>query len=91
MNKYLISYDLGGPETRQDYTNLITYIKNYNHWAKPLKSVWFIATDKDVATVRDELRNLMDSNDKVLVIEVTGNWGTFGIEKIVTDWMQESL
>ncbi|OGG57658.1 hypothetical protein A2765_05975 [Candidatus Kaiserbacteria bacterium RIFCSPHIGHO2_01_FULL_56_24] len=88
MNKFLISYDLGGPETRLDYVRLINYIKTYENWAKPLQSVWIILTDQTAEEVRDGIKNHIDSNDKIMIIEVTGNWATFGIKKEVTDWMQ---
>lgn len=91
MNKYLISYDLGGPETRQDYLRLIAHIKTYSVWAKPLKSVWFILTEKSAIDVLEGIKLHIDSNDKVTVIEVTGDWATYGVAKDVTDWMQENL
>ena len=92
MKTYLISYDLRIPETSADYQKLIKYIKSFSSWAKPLKSVWFIKTYKSVSEVRDELNKEIDANDGVLVIDVTGaNWGTIGVSKEVTDWMEEHL
>ena len=92
MNTYLISYDLGLPETYDDYKILMQYIKSYSRWAKPLQSVWLIKTDKTVSQVRDEIRDRVDSNDKVLVIDVTNaNWGTYHVSKEVTDWMKNNL
>ena len=92
MNTYLVSYDLGLPETYNDYKILIEYIKSYSRWAKPLQSVWFIKTEKNVAQVRDEIKALVDSNDKILVINVTQKgWGTFHVSKDVTDWMKNNL
>jgi hypothetical protein len=92
MKTYLISYDLGVPETSDDYKKLIDYIKSYGTWAKPLYSVWFIKTDKSVSLVRDEIKNETDSNDKTLVIDVSeANWATSGVKKEVTGWMKEHL
>ncbi len=92
MNTYLISYDLTLPETYSDYKTLIDYIKSYSKWAKPLKSVWLIKTDKTIAQVRDEIRSKVDSNDKILVINITHKgWGTFNVSKSVTDWMKNNL
>lgn len=89
---YLISYDLRIPETSEDYQRLIKHIKSYSKWAKPLKSVWFIKTSRSVAEVRDDLNKQIDSNDGILVIDVTSAaWGTTGISKEVTDWMKENL
>ena len=92
MNCYLISYDLGVPETSEEYKKVINYIKGYKTWAKPLYSLFFIKTNKTVATVRDELQKLTDSNDKILVINVTGEgWATARIDARITDWMKENI
>ncbi|MCR4279694.1 MAG: CRISPR-associated protein Cas2 [Candidatus Zambryskibacteria bacterium] len=89
MNTYLISYDLGAPEDLQDYSLLTNYIKSYLKWAKPLQSVWLIKTDKTVAQVRDEIKQIVDKNDKVLVVNVSKKgWATLNIAKKVTDWMK---
>ncbi len=92
MKTYLISYDLGLPETRLDYDILKRYVKSYSYWAKPLQSVWFIKTMKSVSQVRDEIKLKIDSNDKVLVIDVSSKgWATSGVSKSVTDWMKNNL
>ena len=92
MKTYLISYDLGVPETSEDYKSLIAYIKSYGTWAKPLYSEWLIRTDKTCAQVRDEIGKQTDSNDKVLVIDVTGTaWASNHLDKEVTDWMKKNL
>ena len=92
MKTFLISYDLIGLETRDDYVRLINYIKAFTYWAKPLKSVWLIKTDKGVAEVRNELKQYADSDDKILVIDVTNaNWGSFNISTQVTEWMKNNL
>lgn len=91
MKVYLISYDLDLPELRQDYETLTAYIKSHTYWAKPLHSVWFIKTTKGVAEVRDEIKGIMDSGDKVLVMEVKRTWATFGISEKVTGWMKRNI
>jgi hypothetical protein len=92
MKTYLISYDLGVPETSEDYKKLIAYIKSYGAWAKPLYSEWFVKTDKTAGQVRDEIEKQTDSNDKVLVLDVTGaNWASNRIDKEVTDWMTKNV
>lgn len=92
MNTLLISYDLGGPESIEDYKILFDYFNSYGTYAKPLYSLWFIKTDKDVSIVRDELSRITDWNDKFIVLDVTDDdWSTRGIPKKVTDWMQRHL
>lgn len=92
MKTHLISYDLGSPETSEDYKKLIKHIKEYSKWAHPLYSVWFIKTERSCAAVRDEAKKFVDKNDKLLVVEVTGaDWATSNIDKEVTEWMKKNL
>lgn len=91
MKTYLISYDLVGFATQSDYRSLFEYLKGHSNWAKPLQSVWLIRTEKTAAQIRDEMLRLVDSNDKILVIEVKGHWASFNISKSVTTWMKEKL
>lgn len=92
MKTLLISYDLGVPETSEDYKKLIDYIKSYGTRAKPLYSVWLIKTNKTCSQVRDEIRDKTDSNDKTLVIDVTtADWASRGLGKDVTEWMKKNL
>ncbi len=58
MNTLLISYDLLGPETAQDYKKIITYIKKAKFWAKPLESLWLIKTNKPASAVRNDLKQI---------------------------------
>lgn len=91
MKTYLISYDLGIPESAKDYQILTNRIKKFGNWAKPLKSVWFILSDKTAAEIRDELTPSMDHNDKLLVVEVGGRWATRKISTPVNAWMRENI
>ncbi len=91
MKTYLISYDLIKPETLPDYKRLIDAIKTATYWAKPLKSVWLIKTTLSSSQIRDELRKVTDLNDKLLVIEITNNWASYGLPKDVTDWMKQGM
>ncbi|HEY0762967.1 MAG TPA: CRISPR-associated protein Cas2 [Pyrinomonadaceae bacterium] len=90
MRTLLISYDLGVPETSEDYKGLIAHIKSYGPWAKPLYSVWFVRTNKTCTQVRDETEKFSDANDKLLVMDVTDDdWATKSVDKAVTDWMKK--
>jgi len=92
IKSFLVSYDLGGPESSSDYRALIDKIKSY-HWCKPLESLWLITVEgEDCSDIRDELKNYLDSNDKLLIIDVTGSdWATRNINSKVTDWMKHNL
>lgn len=92
MKTYLISYDLGIPETSSDYEKIIEYIKSLGSWAKPLKSQWFVKSGKECKEIRDDLMSLTDKNDGILVMDVTDdNWGTSRIDSAVTDWMKQNI
>ena len=40
------------------------------------------------AEIRDALIKVIDSNDHLLVVAMTGDWASYGITKPVTDWLQ---
>ncbi len=92
MKTFLISYDLGVPETHSDYVRLSERLKSlYVTWARPVKSVWIIKSDKDAMIIRDEIKTVLDSNDKLIVVEMSGNWGTYNVNKEVTEWMKNNI
>ena len=91
MKTYLISYDLIKPETLPEYIRLFNTIKSAKFWAKPLRSMWLVKTTLSSAQIRDELRKATDTNDKILVIEVTNDWASYNLPKEITDWMQQGL
>lgn len=91
MKKYLITYDLIKPETSADYAKLFANIKSHAGWAKPMKSVWLIKTNRPRAEVMRLLRSAADANDKFLVIEVTNDWIAFNLPDTVIAWMKNNL
>lgn len=92
MNSILISYDLNGHESSSDYKKLIDRIKTYPNWCKPLESFWIVKTESGAAGVRDMLKQLIDSDDELLTINVTGNaWASYGLPSKITDWLRENL
>ncbi len=92
MKAFLISYDLGVPETHSSYVTLSNHLKSlYSTWARPVKSVWIIKSDKGAVQIRDEIKSALDANDKLIVVEMAGNWGTYNISKEVTDWMKSNI
>jgi len=92
MKTFLISYDLGVPETHNDYEILSNHLKSlYTSWSRPVKSVWIIKSEKTAGMIRDEIKLALDSNDKLIVVEMSGNWGTYNVSKEVTDWMKNNI
>lgn len=66
----LITYDLCTPG--KDYSNLIAAIKTYPNWCKVAESCWVVNSADDCATIRDELKLHIDSNDILFVASLTG-------------------
>jgi hypothetical protein len=51
-----------------------------------------VNSTKTAEQVRDDITPLVDSNDEILVIDVTGaDWASWNIDKEVTDWMQNNM
>jgi hypothetical protein len=82
-----IGYDLSRPG--QNYPGLIDYIKSFGAWANPLKSTWLVRTSLTPSELAQKLRTHTDTNDKIMVLDVTGdNWATYGMDPKVTEWMR---
>lgn len=88
MNKYIVSYDL---IKVRDYKDVHEKLKSFGGWARPLESVWVIKSSLTISEVRDEMQKVLDSDDKLIVMELTGNWGTYNISKNVTDWLKDNI
>ena len=90
MTTLLIEYDLSKPG--QDYPGLIDYIKSTGTWANHLKSAWMVRTTMTPAELRDKLGTFLDSNDKLMVIDVTGDSAAWrGLPSSTTEWIQSYL
>jgi len=88
MNTLLVGYDLNKPS--QNYEGLIDALKSYGTWWHHLDSTWLVRTTKTPSQLRDELKELIDANDELLVMNVSGDvWATAGFEKRANDWLQE--
>lgn len=90
MNTMLISYDLRSPG--KDYENLWKHLKSYSNWAKPLESFWLIKTSLSYESVWDETAKHIDSNDKLIVIDVTkdsAKWRVYNDE--ISQWIKNNL
>jgi hypothetical protein len=66
----IITYDLDSPG--QDYSKLIDAIKSYSDWAKISESCWVISSADSCVTIRDNLKNYIDTNDKLFVATLNG-------------------
>ena len=86
LMKYLITYDLHAPV--QNYKPLIMTIKEYGKWAKIGQSSWIVKTEKSAISVRDNLKQHIDKNDKLFVCAFSG-WASYGLSEEVTDLLKK--
>jgi hypothetical protein len=67
MALYMVSYDLDKPG--QDYPDLITRLETIKA-RRILFSQWFLISERTPEQVRDDLQRFLDSNDRILVVEL---------------------
>jgi len=89
MKTYLIGYDLNRPH--QDYVDLISAIKAYATWWHYLDSTWIIKTDDSAVEIRNNLRQHIDSDDELLVVQHEGDGAWAGFNKEGSDWLKQNL
>jgi hypothetical protein len=86
----LVGYDLNKPA--QDYAGLIDRLKSYGSWWHHLDSTWLIKTASTPSEVRDELAALIDSDDELLVIDVTGDARAWrGFNAAGSEWLKDTF
>ena len=86
----LVAYDLSKPG--QNYVGLIEYLKSFSSWAHIEQSVWAVVTNMSDADVRDKVATYLDNNDKLIVINITGDTAAWrGLPNDVSDWLKANL
>jgi CRISPR-associated endonuclease Cas2 len=87
MALYIISYDLTNPS--RDYQSLSNAIKSYGSWWHQSGSTWLISVNTDnAATIRDYLKQFIDSNDKIFVAKLSGAWAASGFTREEYEWIK---
>jgi len=66
-----VSYDLIQPG--QKYETVIAEIKKLGSWAKVHYSLWYVKSQLSASEASKRVWALMDSNDKLIVIDSTNN------------------
>ncbi|MFC7447405.1 hypothetical protein [Rhodococcus daqingensis] len=82
----MINYDLSAPG--RNYTALTEAIKALGRWSHPVESTWIVSSSLTPAQIRDRLRGKLDSNDKLIVAEMSGAWASTRVSTRVTDWLK---
>ncbi|RYX80067.1 SinR family protein [bacterium] len=72
MKTYLIGYDLR-KKGEDDYKDLKNAIKKLSgKWWHNLDSTWIVKSDESATEIRNKLKAHIDSNDKLLVVRLSG-------------------
>ncbi|MDC4817776.1 hypothetical protein QDT73_16230 [Acinetobacter baumannii] len=87
MTVYSVSYDLN--KEGQNYENLIAEIKNFNGYCKVMKSYWFVCSNDSAESVSNRLRQHIDNNDYLLVMEISTNRQGW-LNKDVWAWLKQN-
>jgi hypothetical protein len=85
---YAISYDLKQPG--RNYDDLYDAIKSANGWAHAMDSLWFISTSESVNAWSDKLLAVMDKNDYLFVVDITGQPRQGWMRQDIWDWLKET-
>jgi hypothetical protein len=80
-----ISYDLREPG--RNYEDLYDVIKSANGWAHPMDSLWFIKTSESVDSWCKKLRSVMDQNDELFIVDITGQNRQGWMGQKFWDWL----
>lgn len=87
MKCYIITYDLinGG-----NYSKLHSSIKKYGTWAKITESTWAVVTSQSAKEIRDNLRLVMNNDDRLFVIK---SGGIAAWRKVIckNEWLKKHL
>ena len=82
-----ISYDLKKPG--RNYDDLYETIKSAPSWAHAMDSLWFISTGESVETWSNRLREVMDQNDWLFVVDITGQSCNGWMKKEIWEWLEK--
>lgn len=88
MKVFIVTYELADPG--KNYQRLLKEIKTYPAWARLSQSSYLIATDATVAQVRNNLKTVLVSSDKLFVgtCPVPSAW--HGLPDNVRKWILEN-
>jgi hypothetical protein len=90
MHTILVSYDLKAPG--RNYDDLWEHLRSYSDYIKPLESVWILKTSRSTKEVRDSIKKHVDSNDRVLAINISGDaWASYNLVSSDATWLKENL
>jgi hypothetical protein len=85
MRTYQVVYDLRAPG--RNYEELHKALKNYPNWARPTESTWIINSGSTAEQIANDLMKHIDTNDRLLVTRLSGEWASYGLQQDVVKWL----
>ena len=87
MSLILVAYD---KHPGRDYAELLAALRAYRTYWNHLDSFWLINTDEAAEQIRDALWILMDSNDELLVMDISVTAAAWeGINDSGSKWLEK--
>ena len=83
----LISYDLIQPS--RNYQALYDAIKKAPAWCHAMESMWFVYTKESVNLWTKRLRQAIDENDSLFVVDITNKSRSGWLSKDFWKWLDQ--
>lgn len=74
MKAYLISYDISR-NSKKTYSlyKVIKDCTDQDSWVQCFNNLWIIKSSQDISTIYESIKEVLDSYDCFLVVEITNN------------------
>lgn len=89
MATYLIGYNSAHPDQfHEELTEAIESFPNYWHC---LECTWIIKSDWSIPQIADALDPHLDTNDKLLILQLEGSYVGNGFKDQCSEWLEHHL
>ena len=84
MAVYLVSYDLRNPG--RNYAPLWARLVDWKA-QRALESLWLMDTAASAVTIRDDLKQYIDLNDRILITKLAGETAWTTLQAGASEWL----
>lgn len=86
---FVIAYDLQSPNDRaEDHERVIAQIKSAFSWCHLEKSVWLVDSALNASEIRDNIKSVLNSGDRLFVAKLQGNWASWALGDERNNWLR---
>ncbi|WP_045319837.1 hypothetical protein [Limimaricola cinnabarinus] len=94
MATYMIGYDLnregvGYSDANRRLTEKIK--ETFTYWWHHLDSTWIVKSDLTAVNIRDTLKSVLDADDELLVVKLSGTGAWSGFSEKGSSWLKNNL